>query len=232
MEEIADWSQNRKRYERLHEELLERLGQLKQQKSVADTRFEKAQKKYDEELTKNDRAREVASEVHFCEKSLSVAQQAKHLRMDEARREIEDETTRRFMQLVWKKNTFEAVHIGEDYDLSLMHVKGYECLGSVSAAERQLLAFSFTLALHSLSGFDAPILIDTPVARVTGENRVNFARVLTDIASRKQTVLILTPDEYSESVSSCLAPASRTRYDVRLNQSETEATMEDLSDEQ
>jgi DNA sulfur modification protein DndD len=73
-------------------------------------------------------------------------------------------------------------------------------IGSASAAERQLVALAFTLGVHSISGFKAPLLIDTPLARVSDENRVNFAEVLLDISKDKQMILILTPDEFSDNI--------------------------------
>ena len=83
--------------------------------------------------------------------------------------------------------------------------KGYGVYDSkqgryLDAAERELLALAFTLGIHSVSGFSSPLLIDTPLARVSGAHRVNFTNVLLEVSKNKQTILILTPDEFSQDV--------------------------------
>ena len=60
-----------------------------------------------------------------------------------------------------------------------------------------MLALAFTLSLHKISGFDGPIIIDTPVARVSDENRQNFGVALASVSLQKQTILLFTPSEYS-----------------------------------
>ena len=72
------------------------------------------------------------------------------------------------------------------------------CLDSCSAAERELLALAFTLAVHEVSGFNSFLLIDTPVGRVSDMNRNNFAQVLLDVSKTKQIILAVTPSEYSD----------------------------------
>jgi DNA sulfur modification protein DndD len=129
---------------------------------------------------------------------------------------------------VWKKATFGDVRIEADYSISLIHSMGYECLGSVSAGERELLALSFTLALHRASGFDSPILIDTPVARISDVNRENFAQVLAEVSTTKQIILLFTPDEYSEEVSRFLDGRASGRYRLKLSSDEIEAKVEVL----
>ena len=61
----------------------------------------------------------------------------------------------------------------------------------VSAAERELLALSFTLALHKISGFDSPILIDTPVARVSDDPEKTL-QISFRSKQNKQIILLFT----------------------------------------
>ena len=91
--------------------------------------------------------------------------------------------------------------IDETYNVELIHSRtNKNCIGTASAAERELLALAFTLGIHSVSGYDSPILIDTPLARVSGDHRVNLTNVLLEISKKKQTILILTPDEFPQDV--------------------------------
>jgi DNA sulfur modification protein DndD len=107
-------------------------------------------------------------------------------------------------------------------------VIGYECLGSISAAERELLALSFTLALHKVSGFDSPILIDTPVARVSDQNRENLGRVFSEVGRNRQIILLFTPAEFSEEISKILDRTASTRRILELSADERETKLEVL----
>src|SRR5690606_20980025 len=103
--------------------------------------------------------------------------------------------------LIWKKMTFNKITIDEDYQLKITSASTNLAMrGSLSKAENELLALSFTLALHKVSGFDAPLLIDTPVARVSDEQRVNFGTTLAQISKDKQIFLLFTPAEYSPDI--------------------------------
>ena len=56
------------------------------------------------------------------------------------------------------------------------------------------------MALHEVSGFNSLLFIDTPVARVSDLNRINFAEVLRDVSMGKQIIMTFTPDEYSTEI--------------------------------
>lgn len=74
--------------------------------------------------------------------------------------------------------------------------------GSLSATEQMALAYAFTLSIHKASGQNCPLVIDSPLGRVSDENRSKMAQVLLDISKNKQIIMLFTPDEYSEGVSS------------------------------
>ena len=89
-----------------------------------------------------------------------------------------------------------------------------ECLGSCSAAERALLALSFTLALHKISGFETPLVIDTPISRVSDKNRENFANVLKQVSLKKQIIFLFTPSEYSDEISLIFENITATKINL------------------
>ena len=72
--------------------------------------------------------------------------------------------------------------------------------GSLSATEYMALAYSFTLAIHEASGKNCPLVVDSPLGRVSDENRANMAAELLKISRNKQIIMLFTPDEYSEEV--------------------------------
>lgn len=75
-----------------------------------------------------------------------------------------------------------------------------EMTGSLSATEQMALAYAFTLAIHKASGKNCPLVIDSPLSRVSDDNRENMACALRNVSQNKQIIMLFTPDEYSKSV--------------------------------
>lgn len=182
--------------ERNNEELGKKIESLKKEKDrLIERSAETAHQKHVIRFTT--RAKDIISEI---EKEM----------IDEVRIKMAAETTKFYTDLIWKKNTYEKVLLTEDYNIDLIHTKGYSCAGSCSGAEKALLALSFTLALHQVSGFEGMLFIDTPVATISDINRRNFAEVLKDVSKSKQIITMFSPSEYSSEVSDVFGGAMST----------------------
>lgn len=72
--------------------------------------------------------------------------------------------------------------------------------GSLSATEQMALAYAFTLAIHKASGKNCPLVIDSPLGRVSDDNREKMAAALKEVSKNKQIIMLFTPDEYSAEV--------------------------------
>ncbi len=225
---IREWHQKRKTFEHIRAQIQRRLGSLERHKTDLEKKVRIFDEQLDKELKREEKVMRLRRELDFCEKASKVARRTKETILAETRERLEYETSSTFLELLWKKGTFSGVEIGEDYDINVTHAMGYPCLGSLSAAERELLALSFTLALHGVSGFSSPILIDTPVARVSDVHRVNFASVLSEVSADRQIVLLFTPAEYSDDISGSLDQLASTRISLRLSSDETETSAEVL----
>ena len=173
--------------EKNNEELGKKIENLKQEKDrLIERSAETAHQKHIIQFTT--RAKDIISEI---EKEM----------IDEVRTKMANETTKFYTDLIWKKNTYEKVLLTEDYNIDLIHTRGYSCVGSCSGAEKALLALSFTLALHQVSGFEGMLFIDTPVATISDINRRNFSEVLKEVSKSKQIITMFSPNEYSSEVS-------------------------------
>lgn len=229
-QQVKAWAEARNEYEKTARQQRERKGALSQELSEAEKRVAQLQADLQRALKAEEKVEGLRNQMDVCSDAEQAAEIAKEHILDEVRKRIEERTEELFKQLIWKKTTYESVDIDENYNVGLLHRAGYEALGTASAAERELLALSFTLALHGVSGFDAPLVIDTPVARVSGRNRANFSEVLAAVGGEgKQTILFFTPDEYTSSVSGRLQPVATSRRRFRLLENEVETQLEDLS---
>lgn len=131
--------------------------------------------------------------------------------MQQMKNEIQTVTWKYFDEMIWKKNTFGHISINDSYDITVYNRDNIEMTGSLSATEQMALAYAFTLAIHSASGKNCPLVIDSPLGRVSDENRENMALALKDVSKEKQIIMLFTPDEYSEQVKRIYDPVADVR---------------------
>jgi DNA sulfur modification protein DndD len=223
-EEISRWYSELKKFEEIYDYNQQNLGAFKEVQKECEKNVEFMQKDYDQELKNKSEFGKLRKHINFTQKALRVLKQSKKYVMDEIKQEIEAETRSLFLDLIWKKGTFESVNIDQDFNLHLIHSIGYDCLGTVGAGERELLALSFTIALHKISGFDFSILIDTPVARLSPEHREKFAEIFSKLSKEKQIILLVlpSPSEYSDEMGAILNGKVSNKYELKLSPDERE----------
>lgn len=197
-------------------EIGKREGYAGQIQSVIDSN----RKKYKEAVKKQGLVDEFSIAADFGLRAADVLALVEKEVIDETRESIERQAEDLFKGLVWKGSKCDHIGLTEDYQLSLYDRYGFSCAGTCSAAERNLLALSFTLAMHKVSGFESPMIIDTPIARASGDNRANFAATLAAVSKRKQLILTFTPDEYSEAIASVLDPIAASNLRLAMDGAE------------
>lgn len=183
-------------YDNLHKS----LGQEQYILAQRTKAVESAKEALEKAMQSNELMNTYRLQHEFCTKSIAILDQTAEEILTECRMEMQKATFEIFLQLMWKKDAFSKVEIDEDYSFKLLDTYGEQTLGSCSAAERALLALSFTVALQQTSGHDSLLYIDTPLGRVGEKNRTNFTQVLADIADTKQVILSFTPTEYDDNV--------------------------------
>lgn len=199
-EEISVAIEQRDTSLRQLEEDTKRIGREQFILATNKKAVEEAQKALEQAMEKNSMMGKYRKQLDFCKKSVDILLETKDEILTECRQEMQKETFDIFNRLIWKKDAFSKVNILDDYSFQLLDQYGDQTLGSCSAAERALLALSFTIALQKTSGHDSLLYIDTPLGRVGEKNRVNFMQVLMEVADTKQVILSFTPTEYDLNV--------------------------------
>jgi len=138
--------------------------------------------------------------------------------MEQIKCEIEKTTKNHFFELIWKKENYRDVRISEEYNISVLDQTGMEAIGSLSAGERQVLALSFMAALNTVSGFNAPIIIDTPLGRISREPKLNIAHKLPKYLEGKQLSLLVTEEEYTPEVREAFGKKIGREYQIRFGE--------------
>lgn len=197
VEDIKDWMDQREHLKELRKVNTEKIGSYKKECEDIDKKIELKKEQIDKATKGEKRSQELREQLTLIKDAFEVVKSIEDEVILEVRQKMEKETFKTFSELIWKSNTYGRIELSNDYRLRLFHVHGDSCLGSCSAAERELLALAFTLALHRVSHHDSLLFIDTPVGRVSDENREHFAKSLISVSQSKQLILAFTPSEYS-----------------------------------
>jgi DNA sulfur modification protein DndD len=201
-EEIQRLESDRAKLEQLRDDLSERIGSTKADIDRCKSKIGLLETDHKKELRKSEKHAALRAQIDLCEKAIIILEKVKQELIDEIRKIIEAKTKEYFLKLIWKKETFVDVKIDENYSVSVIHRGGWDALGTLSAGERQVLALSFLSALQKVSGFDFPVIIDTPLGRISGEPKDNIAELLPNFLSETQVTMLVTDQEYTESVKS------------------------------
>ena len=184
---------------------LEKRGSYNNQLENLKIQEQKARKEYENAVSANKDCEEIKKYLDFVKNARFVIEEVKQEIVDDVKNKMEATTMDYFEQLFWKKQTYGRIELDDNFRLKLFHKEtNISCLNSCSAAEKELLALAFTIALHKVSGYDNLLIIDTPVGRVSDINRENFAKQLLQISESKQLILAFTPSEYSDEIKTTL----------------------------
>jgi len=217
-EKIRQFEAEVQEYLKKKTQLSEEVGKLKLMVRSTESRITEMEKERNKELRNQTKYRELVANLDFCEDALAVATGAKEKVMEDVRREIEQQTREHFLNMIWKEKTYANVEIGDDYNVSVKHVSGCESIGTLSAGERQVLALSFVAALNNVSGFDAPLIIDTPLGRISSEPRTRIAKALPSCFPNRQVILLMTDEEYTPMVRDALKDHVSKEFSIKFTE--------------
>lgn len=182
------------------QEAMTNISQNKAYNKRDGIRLKEIEKLLDKEEAKRKEKDDLTSQVALLRKITTNFEKIKQRIMLVVKDEIEKNTWRMFDAMIWKKHTFKSLSIDDRYQISVQNMNNKEMIGSLSATEYMALAYSFTLAIHEASGKNCPLVVDSPLGRVSDENREKMASELLKISKDKQIIMLFTPDEYSEEV--------------------------------
>ena len=121
---------------------------------------------------------------------------------------------------MWKDN-FDKVLIDKNYDVTLKDVTGeYVTPSILSAGEKLVLALSFVAALNSISGFELPFIIDTPMGRLDHEMKMNISRTLPEYVEENQVALLVTGEEYTDDFREGIINKVGKEYRIYVNETD------------
>jgi len=152
------------------------------------------------ELSKNKKYSGLKKKLDLVKETLKILSDTEDIIKTKIRKQVEDNLNSNFKTLIRKKEAFKNISINENYDVRVNHVHGYNVINDLSAGEYMILGISFMSALMNISGFQAPVIIDTPLGKIDDEHREYITSELPKFLKGTQLILLVTPTEYDEKV--------------------------------
>lgn len=220
-EEAAQLEKQRKRIservDRMNQELGELNGEIRHQNSVIDERHDEWKTAMEEQA----QHQILVDKSEFVEAASDKLDEIKRDILHQVRCETEDRLQEYYNDLIWKDEDYE-VTLTEDYEVNLANQDGRKNLGSLAAGERQVLALSFMASLSKISGFSAPIVIDTPLGRISSDPKKLIAQNVPDYLEDHQVTFLMTDVEYSDDVRAFIKDKVANEYHLDFQDGVTE----------
>ncbi len=183
--------------------LNERLSQLTKEITELDEAIARAEKDAE-------RGRVLGKKLDLAQQAADAIDQTYESFADEMRRAIETRTKEIFRSLILKEGHFQDVILGQDYNLEVIDRYGLPARPELSAGERQVLSLAFIAAIASVSGEEAPLVMDTPFGRLSSHHRNTITQQLPFLAD--QLVLLVTDEELRDQARRNLEPRIGSEY--------------------
>ena len=216
-EEIAALERQRTKFERDRDDALQEEGACKTRIEYINKQLSEVVKKKREAEEKEQRLQLLFKKEELAQKAADAVTKIKEEFSEQTRQEIEAATKRIFSQLAWKQDHFQDVKVDSNFRLEVIDRWGMPTRKELSAGERQILSLSFICAMAQVSGEDAPLVMDTPFGRLSGNHLSAVAENLPDLTS--QLVLFVTDREWDEASRTNLEPKTGIQYELDFDSS-------------
>lgn len=147
-------------------------------------------------MKKDEKLKTMTHEQQFWEDMSTIFEKIYCELKEEIRHEVQEKTTEIFLTTMYKKDQFKKFIIKDNFEVELIDTKNRSNLGSLSAGESLFLALSFISAIRDVTGFKFPLVIDTPLGRVSGTPRYLLSQALPKYLPNEQIIFLATDTEF------------------------------------
>ena len=205
------------RISKMEREVGELEGKIQQQEEIVEER----RVEWKQAMREQDEHDLLVRQSEFIDEASDKLSEIKTEILEQVRTDTEDRLEQYYNDLIWKEERY-TVDLTEEYEVRLYGPDGRKNLGSLSAGERQVLALSFMAALSKISGFSAPVVIDTPLGRISSEPKQLIAQNVPEYLDDTQVTFLMTDVEYSEDVRAYISDEVANEYHLDYQNGVTE----------
>ena len=152
-----------------------------------------------------------------CKQMINYAKSIKETIMKSIKNKIEESTAKNFIDLHWKAEDYEKVSILDDFSLSIRDKYRGELINELSQGAALCFGLAFMTALRNYSGYDVPVIIDSPVGKIDEGNREKIAKSLPDQLKNKQVIFLVTSSEHTSVFKKFLKEKISTKINLTYN---------------
>lgn len=202
VEEVWQKVGETKRDTELKKQQIERLSQeikeLQKQEDSQNRQKVKLASQHKETAT-------LAKQAKLADGLYKAASELIEWRIEERKQTIEARTSEIHRRVTNKPREYKGIKIQSDYTLGIKNARG-EILDpeTLSAGEKEALAFAFIAGLNLASGTAAPLVMDTPFGHLDAEHQRNLIDSLPEIPS--QVIVLATDRDLPEHLLEGLRP--------------------------
>ena len=157
----------------------------------------------------------------FCEEIKIIASEIHDELAEEVHKDLEDKVTEEYKKIHWKPS-YKKIIIKDNFEVEIL--KDDESTISAtdpSTGSQIVLALTFMAALNSISKFNLPQIIDTPIASLSEEMRRKVAEELPKYMIDKQMILLVMDTEYTDAFKDGIEEYVGKKYTLKyLNDTE------------
>ena len=177
-----------------------KLKMLHREKETLESELTKLKAEEKSELAKDKKNSALKTKLTLVQNAIKTLESTENIIKTNIRKQVEEWTDKNFKKLIRKTDVFEKTTIDENYKVKVHHVDGYNAINHLSAGESEILGLAFMSSLMKISGFQAPVIIDTPLAKIDNIHTDLITTSIPNFLHGTQLILLVTPKEYNEKV--------------------------------
>ena len=163
-----------------------------------------AQNEYNKMVRADKKMGEATDKLEICQNLLNNFRKVVETVTTKLRDEVGETTKNNFKDLIGKTLAFTNVTLNEDYRLTVF-AKGegglnWDVTGNLSAGEKLCLALAYIAAIKGMTGYQMPLIIDTPLGKIAGRPKTFIGQRLPNFLSNTQLTLLVTDTEYQSPI--------------------------------
>jgi len=156
-------------------ELHRKTGELDDQQRNLNCELGKKQTKFQQEEKRLVGANAARDKLGLAQKLKNALASYRNKLKVRRRKEIEEAINARFFELMTSHSLIRHIRVNDDFSLHYLDVNDEPVgMGNISAGMKQLVAQSLIWGLKDVSGKEAPVVVDTPLARIDRKHQDNL----------------------------------------------------------
>jgi DNA sulfur modification protein DndD len=152
-----------------------------------------------------------------CRALIKYAEEIKSDVMKTIKDNIQEATAKNFRELHYKAKEYEKVTIDDNFSLSIRDKYGGQLINELSQGAALCFGLAFMTALRNYSGYDVPIIIDSPVGKIDEGNRESIAKNIPNQLKDRQIIFLVTGSEYTSVFKEFLESQISTKVNLTHN---------------